>query len=98
MPNARLATMCMSATDVRELVSIAIERKSRGSLRVYRATDATGPREAIERPGAIVYKRGPRKYSMEGINPRSISPACKSSAQRDGTSNLTENADEPSRP
>ena len=40
-----------SAIDVRELVSIAIVRMSRGSFRVYSATEATGPRDVTAGPG-----------------------------------------------
>ncbi len=51
--NSRAQRTRTSATDVRELVSSAIERTSRIRFRVNSATDATGPREAIETPGTI---------------------------------------------
>jgi hypothetical protein len=42
---------CVSATEVRELVSMAIERISSTGLVVYNATDATGPSDAIAMSG-----------------------------------------------
>ena len=42
-----------SATDVRELVSMTIDRTSDIGRVVNSATEATGPRDAIARSGAI---------------------------------------------
>ena len=75
----------VSATDVRELVSIAIERTSAIGLLVKMATDATGPADAIARSGTIRYGP-PRRYSIEGMRPTSIAFSCSSRAHSDGMS------------
>src|SRR5262249_17454791 len=63
---------------------------SRGT-RVKSATEATSPSEMMPRSGTIRYATGPRRYSIDGIIPRSISPACSSVAQVDGTSKRRSN-------
>ena len=54
MPNFLAHSTRTSATDVRELVSMAIDRTSSIGLDVKSSTDATGPREAIARSGTIL--------------------------------------------
>ena len=85
-PKNRRSITVASATDVLELLSIATERMSRGSSRVYRATDATGPRDVTAGPGTRTYGWGPRRYSIDGIRPTSIAPPCSSRAHSEGTS------------
>src|SRR5437764_14389514 len=69
--NSRAHRILTSATEVRELASIAMDRTSAIGLDVYRATEATAPREASETSGTIEYgvRAGPRRYSMDGIRP-----------------------------
>src|SRR5215831_9507831 len=74
------------ATDVRELVSMATVLMSRGSRRVYNATDFTGPFDVTPAPSTMPYGLGPRRYSIDGIRPRSISCACSRRAHSDGRS------------
>ena len=50
------------------------------------ATDATGPFEVTPAPGTSVYGRWPRRYSIDGISPRSVSCAWRSRAHSDGMS------------
>ena len=53
IPNSRAHSTRTSATEVRELVSIAIERTSDIGRPAYNATDATGPSDAMARSGTI---------------------------------------------
>ena len=69
--NSRADSTPTSAIEVRELVSRAIDRTSCIGFVVYTATDATGPRDAIDRSGTM--RNGPpRRYSIDGIRPTSI--------------------------
>ena len=95
--NSRAHRTRTSATDVRELTSMAIDRTSPIGRDVNRSTDATGPREAIARSGTIAYGP-PRRYSIDGIRPMSIAPSCRSDAHVDGTSKRSRNRSERSRP
>ena len=45
-----------------------------------------GPREITASPGTSAYGAGPRRYSIDGISPRSVSRACSSRAHSDGMS------------
>ena len=74
-PNSRWRSIVASATEVRELLSIATVRMSRGSRAVNSATDATGPFEMTAGPGTSTYGRGPRRYSIDGIRPTSMLPS-----------------------
>ncbi len=85
MPKWRSHSTCTSATDVRELVSMAIERTSRIGFVVYSATESTAPCETIATSGTMRYGP-PRRYSMDGIRPTSMDPACSRRAHSDGTS------------
>ena len=66
--NSRAHSTRTSATDVRELVSITIDRTSGIGRVVKSATDATGPRDAMARSGTIRYE-SPRRYSIDGNQP-----------------------------
>jgi hypothetical protein len=54
IPNLLAHNTRTRATDVRELVSMAIDRTSPIALDVKSSTDATGPRDAIARSGTIL--------------------------------------------
>ena len=75
MPKYLAVRIRVSATDVRELVSSASDRTRPIGTFVKMATDATGPSDATAQSGTIAYP-SPRRYSIDGISPRSISPAC----------------------
>src|SRR5215813_10258118 len=91
MPQSSRHSTRVSPADVRELVSSPIRLTSSSGTRVKSATDATSPLEMMPRPGTIRYATGPRRYSIDGIIPRSISPACSSVAHFDGTSKRRSN-------
>ena len=97
MRNSRAHNTRTSATEVRELVSSAIDRTSLIGFDAISNTDATGPRDAIARSGTMRYGP-PRRYSIEGINPTSIAASCSSRAHSDGTSYRTSNRGDPSSP
>ena len=70
MSNQRGHNTFNNATEVREPLSSAIERTFEIGFRLNKATDATGPSDAMATPGTIRYA-GPRRYSMDGISPTS---------------------------
>ncbi len=92
IPNRSTHSTRRSAFDVRELTSAAIDRMRFGGTDVNSATEATGPSDAIAMPATMRYAGPrPRRYSIDGIMPRSMDPSCSNAAHFDGTSKRSEN-------